>query len=245
MRKDPALRRRRGPPFPPAHRHEELRHHRRSPAECPERANRLRHLRGGDILALPTEGVADPVDEIVKALFVFAHQVAGAKPCVTRRENVVNDPLLGIACVKVTLEPIADVACTAHIGTNRLARFVRKAADAETALIANQRIRLEFHQNRRCAMRQKRRNTPNRAGFAFNVEQRDGALRCGVKLKDLRYLKTILKGPPDIGPQAIATSILIRCAVSFAEGSLCSRYRQSSPIYWNSVQSQRSMSAQN
>src|SRR5207249_8795723 len=37
----------------------------------------------------------------------------------------------------------------------------------------------------------------------------------------------------------------MRCAVSCGCGAVCSRYRHSSPMYWNSVQSQPTMSLQN
>ena len=39
--------------------------------------------------------------------------------------------------------------------------------------------------------------------------------------------------------------ILIRCSVSPGTGFVCKRYRQSSPMYWNSVQSQAITSLQN
>src|SRR5205807_10599118 len=64
---------------------------------------RLGHLGGRDVLALPAEGVADAVDEVVVAGLVPAHQVAGAKPRVTRLEDVAEDLALGRVGACVTL----------------------------------------------------------------------------------------------------------------------------------------------
>src|SRR5205085_3148214 len=59
------------------------------------------HLGGGDVLALPAEGVADAVDEIEISLAVQAHQVAGGEPGVARLEDVVDDLLLRLLAVEV------------------------------------------------------------------------------------------------------------------------------------------------
>src|SRR5690242_14319971 len=58
-------------------------------------ADRLCHFGGRDIFSLPAEGVADTVDEVEIALLVLSHQVAGAKPCVSRLEHVAEYLFLG------------------------------------------------------------------------------------------------------------------------------------------------------
>src|SRR5262249_29483468 len=85
--------------------------------------DRFRNLGGGDVLALPTEGVADAIDKIKEAVRVLPHQVAGAKPEVPRREDVAQDLLLSLAIVGVTFKAIA-----------RLGRVVEDLADRLTDL---------------------------------------------------------------------------------------------------------------
>src|SRR5207247_1183444 len=61
-----------------------------------EGADRLRDLRGRDVLALPAERVADTVDEIEVAVRVPSHEVPGAKPRVPRLEDAAQDLALGV-----------------------------------------------------------------------------------------------------------------------------------------------------
>ena len=72
-------------------------------------AERLGHFAGGDILALPAEGVADAVDEIEIAMLVAPHQVAGAKPDIARVEDVAQHLLLAFRLVGIALETAAGV----------------------------------------------------------------------------------------------------------------------------------------
>ena len=59
-------------------------------------ADRVIDFAGRDILALPAEGVADPVDEMKEALLVEPHQIAGAEPGVALGEDVAQDFLFGL-----------------------------------------------------------------------------------------------------------------------------------------------------
>src|SRR5271154_1171241 len=59
-------------------------------------AERLRHLGGSHVLALPAKGVADAVNEVEEAILVLAHQVAGPHPGVARCEDIAQDSLLGL-----------------------------------------------------------------------------------------------------------------------------------------------------
>src|ERR1700733_1889469 len=45
-------------------------------------------FRGGDVLALPAEGIAEAVDEIVKSRLVLPHEITRAKPAITFDEYV-------------------------------------------------------------------------------------------------------------------------------------------------------------
>ena len=99
-------------------------------------------FRGRDVLALPAEGVADPVDEIEKAACVPAHQIAGAKPGVARREHVAQDLLL--ACPRRWYSPRSG---RRHAPTSSRIRPIAspassaRAADAEAARVARRRAR--------------------------------------------------------------------------------------------------------
>src|SRR5262249_56545064 len=59
---------------------------------------------GGDVLALPAEGVADAVDEKEVAGGVLAHQVAGSEPDVACLEHIAQDLPVGLALSRITLE---------------------------------------------------------------------------------------------------------------------------------------------
>src|SRR6266581_2753565 len=74
-----------------------------------EGADRLRDLRGRDVLALPAERVADTVDEIEVAVRVPSHEVTGAKPRVARLEDAAQDLALGVFLARVPLESPARV----------------------------------------------------------------------------------------------------------------------------------------
>src|SRR5438046_2722178 len=85
----------------------------------------------GDVLALPAEGVADAIDEVVVAIGVLAQQVPGAEPGVAAREGVAHElPLARRAVgVAVVLHGAADLA-------EELARLARRAGDAEAVRTA-------------------------------------------------------------------------------------------------------------
>src|SRR6516164_5470267 len=57
-----------------------------------------------DVLALPAEGAADAVDEIEKALFVLAHEIAGPEPGVARSEDVAKHLSRALGVAGVALE---------------------------------------------------------------------------------------------------------------------------------------------
>src|SRR5438309_8405726 len=73
------------------------------------RAEDLGDLGGGDVLALPAEGVAEAVDEVEVALVVASHEVARAKPGVIRLEYVSENLPLGGIGAGVAFEPRTDV----------------------------------------------------------------------------------------------------------------------------------------
>ena len=68
--------------------------------------HRLRHLRGRDILALPAERIADPVDEIEISVRVPHHQVARAKPRIARREHIPQNLPLARVLFGIAFEPV-------------------------------------------------------------------------------------------------------------------------------------------
>src|SRR5204863_4317851 len=93
-----------------------------------ERAQRLRHFAGRDVLALPAEGVPDAIDEVEVALVVLAHEIAGANPEVPRLEHVAEGLLLGGLVARIPLEPpLAD----------GLAYFIRRTSHAPPPCVAH------------------------------------------------------------------------------------------------------------
>jgi hypothetical protein len=90
-------------------------------AHAGERPHGGGHFRGGHVLPLPAEGVADAVNEIVETLIVSAHQITGAHPGVARLEHTPQQLALARLGIGVALEArrarLADPA-------DRLAGFV-------------------------------------------------------------------------------------------------------------------------
>src|SRR5207247_1974324 len=87
----------------------------------------------GDVLALPAEGVADAIDEVVVAVGVLEQQIPGAEPGVAAREGVAHElPLARRAVgVAVVLHGAADAS-------EELARLTRRARDAEAVGAAHE-----------------------------------------------------------------------------------------------------------
>src|ERR1700760_1144254 len=98
-------------------------------------ADRVIDLAGGDILALPAEGVADAVHEMEEALVIEPHQIPGAKPGVAFHEGVAQDFLLGLGLVGIALEAAAPFVRGAD-APDGFARLVARADDAETIVAA-------------------------------------------------------------------------------------------------------------
>ena len=95
-------------------------------------------------------------------------------------------------------------------------------------------------------MRQKRRDAADGAGHAFDVASETLPSVDGVELEDLRNAKAFLEAVPDVGPAARCRSTAASGDPSRAGAARCAaRYRHNSPMYWNSVQSQRTTSLQN
>ena len=59
-----------------------------------KRADRLRHLGSADVLALPTEAVANPIDEIEIPVLVLSHQVTRSEPRISGLEHMAQDLVL-------------------------------------------------------------------------------------------------------------------------------------------------------
>src|SRR5204863_4987449 len=96
----------------------------------------------------PPERVANPIDEIEVALFVLAHQVAGAEPLVSTLEDVTEDLLFGGLAAGVALEAAADVRRIWRNPAERFSDFVRTTTDAESLRVPDGRIPfdVELHQ---------------------------------------------------------------------------------------------------
>src|SRR5690348_17077533 len=67
-------------------------------------SNRFVYLRSRDVLALPAESIADPVDEVEESLLVKPHQIAGAKPGVALYKYVTQNFLFALRRVGVAFK---------------------------------------------------------------------------------------------------------------------------------------------
>src|SRR5206468_6525888 len=92
--------------------------------------DRVVHLARRDVLALPAERVADPVDEMEVALFIAQHEIARAEPGIAFGKDVAQHLLLGLGRVGVTLEGAAGAIGGAD-APDRLADLAMAAGDAE------------------------------------------------------------------------------------------------------------------
>ena len=105
---------------------------------------------------LPTNVIADAVDDVEEALLVLAHQVTGPNPGVARCEYMAQDSLLGLGRTGVALEPAAGVRRIVLHLADRLAGLVDAAANTETVLVAYRLafVEVEGDQRGREAVRQ-------------------------------------------------------------------------------------------
>src|SRR6185312_15389728 len=142
-----------------------------APGEC--RGN----LRGRDVLTLPAERVADPIDEVIEPLLVAAHEVTGPVPRVARREDIAQHFAAARLGVGIAFEPCAAAAGAGRDPANGLARLAGLAGDTTTLRVADghpgRGIRL--HQGHRVAMGEKGRNPTDRADPSLAVVKRKGA----------------------------------------------------------------------
>src|SRR5262249_21495294 len=148
----------------------------------------LGHLVGGDVLALPAEGVADPVDEIEVAVGVDAHQVAGGEPGVALLEDVVQDLLLGRGLVDVAGVLRAGVAADL---ADAPAAWPAPAPDPQAVGPADRLLALDVELDDADveAAAQPLRRASHRPFPAIEVEQADVAFGRAVELQDLRDLE--------------------------------------------------------
>src|SRR5216117_393493 len=168
---------------------------------------RLRHPGGageqvgdllrGDVLALPAEGVADAIDEVVVAIGVLAQQVPGAEPGVAAREGVAHElPLARRAVgVAVVLHGAADLA-------EELARLARRACDAEAVRTAYERAAGEVEAREPDGVLEQRVRLADGADASVGVVQGHVALRRAVHLDDACDAEALPEGCPDVGAEA-------------------------------------------
>ena len=161
-----------------------------------------RDFGGGDILALPAEGVADAVHKIEKALCVLAHQVAAAYPGITRREHIAQDLLLGGGRVGIALKT-GRAACDLADG---LAAFAACHGAAQTirAAFGKAGFIVELHDGCGKTVCQERRDAADGAGAAFDIVEREIAFGGGIEFQDLWDGEAVLEDFPHIARQPIA-----------------------------------------
>ena len=83
---------------------------------------------------------------------------------------------------------------------------------------------IEHHQSGREAMRQVRRDVADGPALALDVEQRDATLGGGIKFEESAECENrSLNSSHTSGANPLPQAILMRCAVSFAEGAAWSR----------------------
>src|SRR6516225_1670683 len=134
--------------------------------------DRVVHLAGCDVLTLPTEGVADPVDEKEIALLVAQHQIPGAEPGIAFDEDLAQDFLLGRGRVRVAFEGTA-APISGPDASDRLPNLASRTGNAEPVAAAERvpGVGIDLHDRGGKAMRQQGRDPADRAGLSFDIEQ--------------------------------------------------------------------------
>ena len=160
-------------------------------------------LGGRDVLALPAEGVAHPVDEVEIALGVLFHQVARAEPAVALLEDVGQDLLLRGGLVSIAREVVADVVADLADGFADLAD-AGQAAQAVRAADRLFAVHVELDQADIDLFLQVARHPADGALFAVEVEQGDIAFGRAVELQHLGNMEPALEFGPDVGAQSVA-----------------------------------------
>src|SRR6185437_9154123 len=162
---------------------------------------------GGNVLALPTEGVADAIDEVEEAALVLAHEIATAIPGVAWLEDVAQHLLLRGLRVRIALV-LPGASLGARDLADGLADFARGHAPAVSGGLTPHPGGVCVAANQRDAqpMREKGRNAADRAGSTLAVVQREIGFGRGVVLEDLGNTKALLKGEPYVAAQAVATA---------------------------------------
>src|SRR5262249_24462370 len=163
---------------------------------------------GRHVLALPSEGVTTPIDEVEVAVFVLPHQVARPKPGISALEDVAQPLPFGVPRARVALESAAHVRRVLEERANRFSDFVRRTGHAEAGIRAERfaGFEVELYQSRREPVREERWNTPDCSRFSLDVDQGHVAFGRGVELQNLRNLKAALEGVPHLGPQPVSAT---------------------------------------
>src|SRR6476619_6278862 len=168
----------------------------------------LGDLGGRDVLALPAEGVADPIDEIEIAARVAAHEVAAPEPQIPRLEGIAQDLLLGGAAVGIAVEALGGLQRIDQDARDKLADLVRRALDAKAVLAAHRLLAVEVEADdpERKDGAGKWRDTADRARRLVESEEHGVALGGSVELEDMRHPKACLEVEPDVGPEPVAAA---------------------------------------
>src|SRR5690606_38415735 len=141
------------------------------------------HLCRRNVFALPAERVADAIDEIRIAVFVLAHQIAGAEPRVAFVDGITLDLAFrrGIVAAAGVIMPriVLDQAAG-------LSGFTGRAQYAQAVLIAHRHFGfdVEPHQPHREITLQIGRHAADRAGLAVEIEHRDVAFGRAIEFHD-------------------------------------------------------------
>src|SRR5450432_1944416 len=70
----------------------------------------LVHFESCDILSLPAEGIADPIDKVEIATCIDRHQIAGTEPGIADGEYIAKDFCFGLGGIGIALETATTVA---------------------------------------------------------------------------------------------------------------------------------------
>src|SRR5947199_1270268 len=171
---------------------------------------RLAHARGGvqqvgdllrgDVLALPPEGVAEAVDEVVVAVGVAAQEVARPEPGVACRDRIPHELRLRRLAIGVAV--VVDGRALAADAPEELARLAGLAGDAEAVRAAHQLATGEVEAGKPHVVFQQRMGFADGSDPPIGVVERDVALRRAVHLDDPRDAEALLEGDPDVRPEA-------------------------------------------
>src|SRR5208337_2546141 len=172
---------------------------------APQARQAIAHFGRGHVLALPAKSIANPIYEIIKALFVLQHEIAGSEPAIALLEYIAQDLFLGVGFSRVAFE---SCRCAFRNAADRFACLVRFARNAKAVPAAHNGagLNIMFYELDLRVLREKRRHAADGAWDAIHIIKRECALCCSVELEDIGNIETLLELLPHRRAQSVSAA---------------------------------------